>query len=286
MQEPNSNSLVSIATSQSGFYEGFNKVVALSPKILILMLIGWVVLDPEGASKALLAIQNWSINSFGGWYIYVSAFYLLVCLGLSVWPKSGKIKLGRPDEEPEFSTFTWFAMMFSAGLGVGMLTYSTAEPVFQFANNPDTIRGFSDSLSENNITIESDVNADADYFKGHFPNMPVMPGVLIIETVAQAGALLISLTRGLSEDKFIAFSNVDAVKFRRPVTPNDTLTVDVSVEKIRLQFYKFTGKATVNGKIVATLKFAAVLNAHKLSIANTNAQHQIDNEVAQLCPAE
>ena len=151
MQEPNSNSLVSIATSQSGFYEGFNKVVALSPKILILMLIGWVVLDPEGASKALLAIQNWSINSFGGWYIYVSAFYLLVCLGLSVWPKSGKIKLGRPDEEPEFSTFTWFAMMFSAGLGVGMLTYSTAEPVFQFANNPDTIRGFSDSLSENNI---------------------------------------------------------------------------------------------------------------------------------------
>jgi len=72
-------------------------------------------------------------------------------------------------------------------------------------------------LEENAITIESDVDPEAAYFKGHFPGMPIMPGVLIVETVAQAGALLVSLTRGLSDDKFIAFSNVDAVKFRRPV---------------------------------------------------------------------
>ncbi|MDB2438014.1 3-hydroxyacyl-ACP dehydratase FabZ [Hellea sp.] len=112
-------------------------------------------------------------------------------------------------------------------------------------------------LDENAITIESDVDPEAAYFKGHFPGMPIMPGVLIVETVAQAGALLVSLTRGLSDDKFIAFSNVDAVKFRRPVTPGEMLTINVEIERIRLPFYKFTGTATVEGKVAATLKFAA-----------------------------
>lgn len=113
------------------------------------------------------------------------------------------------------------------------------------------------ALEENVITIESDVDPKAEYFKGHFPGMPIMPGVLIIETVAQAGALLVSLTRGLTDDKFIAFSNVDAVKFRRPVEPGEMLTIDVEIEKVRLPFYKFTGTAKVDGKVAATLKFAA-----------------------------
>jgi len=113
------------------------------------------------------------------------------------------------------------------------------------------------TLEENVITIESDVDPDANYFKGHFPGMPIMPGVLIVETVAQAGALLISLTRGLSDDKFIAFSNIDAVKFRRPVEPGEMLSINVEIEKIRLPFYKFTGTATVEGKVAASLKFAA-----------------------------
>ena len=119
------------------------------------------------------------------------------------------------------------------------------------------------TLSENAITIESDVDPDAAYFKGHFPGMPIMPGVLIIETVAQAGALLVSLTRGLSADKFIAFSNVDAVKFRRPVEPGEVLTIDVEIEKIRLPFYKFIGTAKVNGKLAASLKFAAAEMSYK-----------------------
>ena len=121
-------------------------------------------------------------------------------------------------------------------------------------------------LSDDSIRIESDVKTDADYFKGHFPNMPIMPGVLIIETVAQAGALLVSLTRGLSDDKFIAFSNVDAVKFRRPVKPNEIIAVDVKIEKVRLPFYKFSGIASVDGKVAATLKFAAAeMNYESLS---------------------
>jgi len=119
------------------------------------------------------------------------------------------------------------------------------------------------SLAENAITIESDVDPEAAYFKGHFPDMPIMPGVLIVETVAQAGALLVSLTRGLSDDKFIAFSNVDAVKFRRPVEPGEMLTINVEIEKLRLPFYKFSGVAKVDGKVAATLKFAAAEMSYK-----------------------
>ena len=119
------------------------------------------------------------------------------------------------------------------------------------------------ALDENTITIESDVDPEAAYFKGHFPGMPIMPGVLIVETVAQAGALLVSLTRGLTDDKFIAFSNVDAVKFRRPVEPSEMLTVEVEIEKVRLPFYKFIGTAKVDGKIAASLKFAAAEMSYK-----------------------
>jgi len=119
------------------------------------------------------------------------------------------------------------------------------------------------ALDENTITIESDVDLEAEYFKGHFPDMPIMPGVLIVETVAQAGALLVSLTRGLTDDKFIAFSNVDAVKFRRPVEPGEMMTVEVEIEKIRLPFYKFKGIAKVDGKVAASLKFAAAEMSYK-----------------------
>ena len=113
------------------------------------------------------------------------------------------------------------------------------------------------ALGEDNIVIESDISPDADFFKGHFPGMPIMPGVLIIETTAQAGALLVALTRGLEDDKFIAFSSVETAKFKRPVYPNETLRVEVCIEKVRLPFYKFSGKAYVGDKLAASLQFAA-----------------------------
>lgn len=112
-------------------------------------------------------------------------------------------------------------------------------------------------LSEMSIQTQSIVKADADFFKGHFPDMPIMPGVLIIETVAQTGALLVSLTRGLDSSKFIAFSSVENAKFKAPVLPGQTLTIQVNIDKIRLPFYKFSGRAYVNDKLVASLSFAA-----------------------------
>ena len=119
------------------------------------------------------------------------------------------------------------------------------------------------SLEENQIIAESFVDPKADYFKGHFPDMPVMPGVLIIESVAQAGALLVSLTRGLTEGKFIAFSSVEKVKFRHSVLPREKITIHVEIEKIRLPFYKFKGVARVQNKVCSTLIFSAAEMSNK-----------------------
>ena len=142
---------VTNTTRSSGFYEGFNPVVALAPKILVAALILWVGLSPSAAGQVLLEVQTWSTQNFGGWYVYVTAFYTIVCLALGIWPRTAHVKLGQIDEKPEFSMFTWLSMMFGAGIGIGMLTYSTAEPIFHFANNPDTIKGLTTGLDEDNV---------------------------------------------------------------------------------------------------------------------------------------
>ena len=142
---------VTITTRTSGFYEGFNPVVVLTPKILVAALILWVGLSPSAAGQVLLEVQTWSTQNFGGWYVYVTAFYTIVCLALGIWPRTAHVKLGQMDEKPEFSMFTWLSMMFGAGIGIGMLTYSTAEPIFHFANNPDTIKGLTTGLDEDNV---------------------------------------------------------------------------------------------------------------------------------------
>lgn len=113
------------------------------------------------------------------------------------------------------------------------------------------------AVNDEGITAEADIKPEAAFFKGHFPRFSIMPGVLVIETVAQAGALLIALTRDLEEGKFLALVSVDSVKFRRSVYPNETLIVDVGIEKIRGPFYKFKGTARVNNEIVAEPYFTA-----------------------------
>ena len=140
-----------IKTADSGFYQGFNSVVVIGAKIFIGALILWAATGPDRAGDVLASLQNWSTSVFGGWYVYATTFYLLVCLVLAAWPKTGKIKLGAIDQKPDFSRFSWFSMMFGAGIGVGMLTYSTAEPIFHFANNPDVIKGLAEGEAANNV---------------------------------------------------------------------------------------------------------------------------------------
>jgi len=113
------------------------------------------------------------------------------------------------------------------------------------------------ALEEMFIRIESYVDPEADYLKGHFPEMPIQPGVLIVETVAQAGALLVDLSHKLPEGMFMAFSAIDSAKFKRPVLPGRTMIVDLEITRKRLPFFKFSAKVRVEDELVATVDFSA-----------------------------
>ena len=132
---------LNIHTRTDGFYAGFDHFVAVGSKVLIGILILWAAVFPDQVGATLSALNTWLLAHFGHCYMYVIFFYIIVCIGLAAWPSTGRIHLGKPDEKPEFSRFSWFSMMFGAGIGIGMLTYATAEPIFHFGNNPDVIRG-------------------------------------------------------------------------------------------------------------------------------------------------
>ncbi|MBY6141327.1 BCCT family transporter [Leisingera daeponensis] len=130
-----------IPVSESGFYAGFSKNVAVSAKLLVTALIVWAVAFPESASSALGSLNTLILGVFNYWYIYAVAFFLILCLVMALLPVSGRLRLGLDGEKPEFSNFSWFSMMFSAGIGIGMLTFATAEPIYHFQNNPNVIMG-------------------------------------------------------------------------------------------------------------------------------------------------
>ncbi len=130
-----------IETHDKGFYEGFSRAVTIPGKVIVSLLIMWAIFFPVRASETLQAANTSIISSFSGWYVYLVAFLMLVTLVLAVIPQSGRLRIGSPGEEPEFSKFSWFAMLFGAGIGIGMLTYSTGEPLAHFSNNPEIIRG-------------------------------------------------------------------------------------------------------------------------------------------------
>jgi choline/carnitine/betaine transport len=140
-----------IKTDDSGFYRGFNTFVAIGSKCLIGLLILWAAVFQDQAGAALSSLNSFLLGHFGHWYMYVVFFYILVCLALALWPTAGKIHLGQPGEKPEFNNFSWFSMMFGAGIGIGMLTYATAEPIYHFGNNPDVIRGMAMAETLENV---------------------------------------------------------------------------------------------------------------------------------------
>ena len=134
----------------TGFYAGQNRWVAIAVKVIVVSLVLWASLA-SNAGDILMNIQSGTIGHFRGWYVYASATFMVMSLLLALIPATGRIRLGANDSAPEFSRFAWFSMMFGAGIGVGMLTYSTAEPLAHFANNPDVIMGTTTALDRNNL---------------------------------------------------------------------------------------------------------------------------------------
>ncbi|PQA85384.1 3-hydroxyacyl-ACP dehydratase FabZ [Hyphococcus luteus] len=104
------------------------------------------------------------------------------------------------------------------------------------------------------------VSYGEQFFQGHFPQKPVMPGVLIIEAMAQSAAAYTSYTENLDvEGKVVLFMGVDKARFRRPVVPGDQLRIAVRTVQRRPPVWRFEGEATVDGKRVAEAQFSAML---------------------------
>jgi 3-hydroxyacyl-[acyl-carrier-protein] dehydratase len=104
------------------------------------------------------------------------------------------------------------------------------------------------------------VTINEPFFVGHFPHFPVMPGVLIVEAIAQSGAILMSKTLNITvEGKTILFMSLDNGRFRTPVRPGDELRMNVEVTRARGDVFKFKGRAMVRDKLAAEVEFAAMV---------------------------
>ena len=157
---------LNIKLSKDGFYTGFNSLVALASKIIIALIVIWCVVYPEAAGKVLGDMKSWSFAHLNYYYTYAVAFFVLVCITISVHPKWGKIKLGVGDDKPEFSNFSWFSMMFGAGIGIGMLGYAAGEPMFHIADNPEirmSAMAIKDVFASANIVLADGADVWAEY---------------------------------------------------------------------------------------------------------------------------
>ena len=124
-----------IATQEDGFYEGYSLPIALISKAIMVALVLWAIIFPVGATNTLDA-WNWAtLQGFNTFYIIAVGFFAFFLFVVAALP-SGARKLGGTDTKTEFSTFSWFAMMFGAGLGVGLMVFATAEPVGLWGSNP------------------------------------------------------------------------------------------------------------------------------------------------------
>ncbi|HIJ38923.1 MAG TPA: 3-hydroxyacyl-ACP dehydratase FabZ [Rhodospirillaceae bacterium] len=104
------------------------------------------------------------------------------------------------------------------------------------------------------------VTVSEPHFQGHFPQRPIMPGVLIIEAMAQTAAVLVVQTLGEhAEGKLVYFMSVENARFRKPVVPGDTLYVHVFKERSRGNVWKFRGEAKVDGVLMAEATYAAMI---------------------------
>lgn len=105
--------------------------------------------------------------------------------------------------------------------------------------------------SGKSITAIKNVTANEEFFNGHFPHKPVMPGVMMIEAMAQTAALLSFLTMGKKpgQNEVVYFAGIDGARFKRPVGPGDQLVMEVEISRVARGIWKYRAKATVDGQL-------------------------------------
>lgn len=119
-------------------------------------------------------------------------------------------------------------------------------------------------LSDNKIKCLKNVSVNEEFFNGHFPHEPIMPGVLQVEALAQAGCLLYITDHNLNPDDYtIVFSAINNCKFRRPVVPGDQLMLEVEITGTKRQFITMRSVASVDGQVTCQLDATAALIPNK-----------------------
>lgn len=115
----------------------------------------------------------------------------------------------------------------------------------------------------NEIVALKNVTINEPFFPGHFPYHPVMPGVLIVEAMAQAAAILSFKTMGVkpSDDSVYYFAGIDSARFKRPVSPGDQIVFNVKIDRILKGIWKYSGLASVDGHVVAEAQMMCILKA-------------------------
>jgi 3-hydroxyacyl-[acyl-carrier-protein] dehydratase len=140
---------------------------------------------------------------------------------------------------------------------------------------------------EKRLVAIKNVSINEPYFQGHFPGYPIMPGVLVVEAMAQAGGILMLAELPDREKKLVFFTGIERAKFRRPVTPGDQLRIEVDVLSFRTRAGRIDGKAFVDGKLAceATLTCQVVPRVREPRPAPAPAQSQPEPETTRGEPA-
>ena len=123
-----------IAVANTGFWAGLHPGMAMASLGMVLVFVAFTVVNVEGAGTVFAGVRTWIESTLGWSYVLSICVMLAACLYI-MCSRHGKVRLGDDDARPEFSTFSWLAMLFSAGLGIGLLFFSISEPLFYFDNS-------------------------------------------------------------------------------------------------------------------------------------------------------
>jgi len=134
MAQPGSdNDLRKVAAR--GPLKGLNVTMGIASKAMVLAFVLFTILNTDLASATFNTIKDWILVTLNWYYVGIVSFFLLFVFYL-LFSRYGNVRLGDDDERPEFSYFSWFSMLFGAGMGIGLLFWSIAEPVYHFQSNP------------------------------------------------------------------------------------------------------------------------------------------------------
>lgn len=133
-------SIVEVSVGTRGFFAGVNPVVTTVSKAAAAILVIIAMVFPTRTIEALTSISDFLLHNLNWFYLFAASGFVIFSIGLAISP-FGKVKFGAPDEKPEYSNFSWFSMMFGAGMGVGLLFFSIGEPLTNISGGPAVLMG-------------------------------------------------------------------------------------------------------------------------------------------------